>query len=224
MFNALFFGAMARANAGDLGGALTAAHRLAAEVERFGYDAYRSRAGNVTSWLWRELGEVERSVEAAQRALEATDLAGGHVEVEPAAHSHLQLAECALLRGDEAGAAARLEALAEGGFAGVAFGWRAELQRLELASRLEPGRAEELLAQATRYGSAKYRALALAHLGRIDEAVAAASGTGSDLLVARVGSEAGAADAAERIAAGLDPELRAGFLERGLWRYRPAPR
>ena len=225
MFNALFFGAMARANAGDLGGALTAAEHLTAEVDRFGYDAYRSRAGNVASWLWRELGEVERSVEAAQRALDATDLAGGHVEVEPAAHSRLQLAECALVRGDEAGAAAWLEELAEGGFAGVAFGWRAELQRLELAGRLEPGRAEELLAQATRYGSAKYRALALAQLGRLDEAVAvaASSSTGSDLLVARVGPEPVARAAAERIAAGLTPELRAGFLERGLWRYRRAP-
>lgn len=224
MFNARFFGAMARANAGDLGGALVEAERFAAEVERFGYDAYRSRAANVAAWLWRELGEPDRAVEAAQRALEAANLADGHVEAEPAAHARLQLAESALLAGDDAGALAWLEEVAERGFAGIAFGWRAELQRLELVSRLEAHRAEELLAQSTRYDSAKYRALALALLGRDEEALAVASGTGSDLLVARVGPEPIARAAAERIAAGLEPEHRAGFLERGAWRYRTTPR
>ena len=45
-----------------------------------------------------------------------------------------------------------------------------------------------------------------------------ASDTGSDLLVARVAAEPVASRAAERIAARLDPEHRAGFLERGEWR------
>jgi hypothetical protein len=69
-----------------------------------------------------------------------------------------------------------------------------------------------------RYDSAKYRALALAHLGRNGEAVAVASTTGSDLLVARVGPEPMAGQAAERIAGSLSADHRAGFLERGAWR------
>ena len=153
-----------------------------------------------------------------RRALEATHLSDGYVEVEPAAHARLQLAASALLLGDEAEAARRLDELTAGGLGGVAFGWRVELHRLELATQLGLAGADELLAQATRYGSAKYRALALAHLGRVEEAVAEASDTGSDLLVARVAGEPAASRAAERIAARLEPEHRAGFLERGEWR------
>ncbi|MGH9139226.1 MAG: ATP-binding protein, partial [Acidimicrobiales bacterium] len=218
MFNAIFFTAMTRANRGDLSGALDAATQLVAEVDRYGNDAYRSRAGNVLSWLWRELGDPARALDLASEALDATLLPDGHVEAEPAAHARLQLAESALLLGDDAEAARWLDELSASGLAGVAFGWRVELHRLELATRLDPAHADELLAQATKYGSAKYRVLALAHLGRNEDAAAAASATGSDLLLAQVGPEPVAAKAAERVAAGLTAEHRAGFLERGRWR------
>jgi tetratricopeptide (TPR) repeat protein len=224
MFNALFFRATARANLGDLSGALDAAQHLADEVERYGHDAYRPRAGNLLSWLWRELGEPKRSVDLALAALDDAHLADGYIEAEPAGHSRLQLAESALLLGDHAGAAAWLDELSISGPGGVGFGWRVELQRLEIRSGLDPSRGEELLAQATRYGSAKYRALGLAHLGRFDEALAVATSTGSDLLVARAGPEPAALAAAERIAARLRVEQRAGFLERGVWRRGVARR
>ena len=218
MFNAMFFAVMARANVGDLAGALAAATQMAVDVTRYDNDAYRSRAGNVLSWLWRELGEPARALDLAHEALEATCLPDGYVEVEPAAHARLQLAESALLLGDEAGAARWLQELSETVLSGVAFGWRVELHRLELHARLNGAHAGELLTQATKYGSPKYRALALTHLGRHDEASALASATKSDLLAAYVAGETVATKAAERIADGLAAELRPQFLERGSWR------
>jgi DNA-binding SARP family transcriptional activator/class 3 adenylate cyclase len=220
MFNAMFFATITRANVGDLGGAFAAATRTAADVERYGNDAYRPRVFNSLSWLWRELGDPARALDLAHAALESVRLPDGHVEAEPAAHARLQLAESALLLGDDGEAARWLGELSGTVLAGVAFGWRVELHRLELAARLDPGHGEELLALATKYASAKYRALALSYLGRDREAAAAASATGSDLLVARVCPEPVAAQAAERIAGGLNTDHRAGFLERGAWRRR----
>lgn len=217
LFNGVFFGALARSNLGDLTGALQAATQLADDVDRYGNAAYRSRACNLRSWLWRELGDPARALDLAHEALEATLLPDGYVEAEPAAHARLQLAESELLLGDEAEAARWLGELSETGLAGVAFGWRVDLRRVELGARLDRARGEELLAEATKYGSAKYRALALAHLGRADEAASVASTTGSDLLIAHVAPEPVATRAAERVAARLDPQHRARFLERGHW-------
>jgi DNA-binding SARP family transcriptional activator len=218
MFNAAFFNAVARANLGDLGRAFDAITQLADDVERYGNDAYRPRASNGLSWLWRELGDPAHALDLAHQALDTTQLPDGYIEVEPAAHARLQLAESALLLGDEAEAARWLEELDETVLASVAFGWRVELHRLELHAHLDPVRAEELLGQATKFGSAKYRALALAHLGRIDEAAAVAAATSSDLLLAHVAPEGDARRAAERIADRLDPEHRSRFLEHGAWR------
>ena len=220
MFNAVFFAAMARANLGDLAGAFDAASRFAAEVDRHDYGAYRPRARNVLSWVWRELGDPERALELAQEALDTSRLPDGYLEVEPAAHARLQLAESALQLGDETEAARWLDELAETVLSWVAFGWRVELHRLEVLSRLDPGHAEQLLGLATKFGSAKYRALALARLGRSDEAAAVASTTGSDLLVAHVAPAAMAKQAAERVAGRLSVQQRSRFLERGGWRRR----
>lgn len=217
MFNATHFTALTRANLGDLDGALDAATQMAADVDRYGNDAYRPRACNALSWLWRELGDPARALDLAREALDTSRLPDGFVEAEPAAHARLQLAESALVLGDEAEAARWLGELSETVLDGVAFGWRVELHRLELLARLDPVNGDELLAQATRFGSTKYRALGLAHLGRNDEAAAVASATGSDLLVAQVGPEPMAAQAAERVAGRLTPEHRARFLERGGW-------
>jgi tetratricopeptide (TPR) repeat protein len=218
MFNALFFTAMTRANLGDLAGALDAAIDLVAEVERYGSDAYRPRARNILSWVWRELGDPRRALELAGEALDTSRLPDGYLEIEPAAHARLQLAGAALRLGDEAAAARWLDELTAPEYTGVAFGWRVELRRLELESCLDPARAEQLLEQAMKFGSAKYRALALGHLGRREEAATVASTTGSALLLAHVAPESAATAAAERVAFGLHPEHRSLFLERGSWR------
>jgi hypothetical protein len=170
---------------------------------------------NVLSWLWRELGDPHRALEHAQRARDSTRLPDGHVETEPAAHARLQLAESALQLGDEAEAGRWLSELTESEMSSVAFGWRIRLRRLDVHTRLESSRAEELLDLAVDQESTKYQALALAHLGRREEAHTLARATGSDLLIAHVAPAGPAAAAVDRIAAHLPSELREGFLRRG---------
>ncbi len=81
--------------------------------------------------------------------------------------------------------------------------------------RLVPEEAELLLQLSRERRSSKYEALALAHLGRHDEAAAAAAATGSDLLLAEVAPAPAARAAFDRLAAALPSELREGFTTRG---------
>jgi hypothetical protein len=204
---------LACANLGDLGGALerlATLERLLADVEdRF----YHARAATTGSWLWRELGDLGRARELADRAV---DLLGpATTGTHPGLHAQLALAECALLAGDPVAATGLLERA--GGQLDHPFGyrWRVELRHAELTSRLDPPAAEALLELARTHGSAKYQALALARLGRRDEATRIAAPVGSDYLLARVAPPAQARAAVDRIAAALPPGLRPAFLERG---------
>ena len=124
MFNAAFFSAIVRTNRGDLSGGLEVASQLETDIARFESEAYRSRVHNLLSWVWRELGDAHRAFDHAQRAQESTRLPDGHIEAEPAAHARLQLAESALLLGDEAEAGRWLTELTESAIESVAFGWR----------------------------------------------------------------------------------------------------
>ena len=211
MLTATFTATLACANLGDLGGALdrlAMLERLLAEVEdRF----YHARAATTGSWLWRELGELGRSRELAGRALEL--LGPAATGTHPGLHAQLALAECALVAGDQGEAAGLLDGAAGQLDRPFGYRWRVELRHAELASRLDPPAAEALLQRARTYGSSKYQALALARLGRRDEAVALASG--SDYLLAQVAPPAQARAALDRIAAALPAELRRGFLDRG---------
>jgi hypothetical protein len=84
------------------------------------------------------------------------------------------------------------------------------------AARFSANRdAERLLDLAGAYGSAKYRALGLARLGRREEAARVADPVGSDYLLAQVAPAPAARAALDRMAATLPPDLRPGFLERG---------
>jgi hypothetical protein len=67
---------------------------------------YHARAATAGSWLWRELGEPGRSRDLAGRAMDllGPDATGTH----PGLHAQLALAECALVAGDQAEAAARV--------------------------------------------------------------------------------------------------------------------
>ena len=213
MLTSCFAATLACANLGDLRGALerlAVLERILADVEdRF----YHARAATAGSWLWRELGELGRARDLADRAAEL--LGPATIGTHPGLHAQLALAECALVAGDDAGAAGLLERA--GGQLDRPFGyrWRVELRHAELTSRLDPPAAEALLALARTYGSTKYQALALALLGRRPEAAGLVAATGSDYLLAQVAPPAQARAAVDRIAAGLPPELRPGFLERG---------
>jgi hypothetical protein len=218
MLTSCFAATLACANLGDLRGAadrLALLERLLAEVEdRF----YHARASTTGSWLWRELGDLGRARDLAERSV---DLLGpAATGTHPGLHAQLSLAETALVGGDHAGAAALLDRAGDQLDRPFGYRWRVELRHAELASRLDPPAAEALLELARRYGSTKYQALALGRLGRRAEAAGlAAAGGGSDYVLAQVAPPDQARAALDRIAAGLPGPLRSAFPERG-----PLPR
>jgi DNA-binding SARP family transcriptional activator len=216
MLNARMFAAMARANLGDFGAALALAKALRDDVERFDAPFYRPRALNVLAWIWRELGRQELAHDLAAEALDVCSGGEGRdAEREPAANALLALAESAVIAGDETEAAAFLDGIAPVVARGVAYRWRIELREIELRARLEPRRAEELRALARERGSAKYESLALAHLGRHEEAAIVAARTGSDWLLAAVAPPPDAARALDRLVTRLPDQFRERFMAGG---------
>ena len=137
------------------------------------------------------------------------------LELEQALHAQLAVADCCLLDGDQTQAAALAAAAAPLLDRRLPFHARAELRHAELRARLEPDRAELLLALARHRRSPKYQALALARLGRREEAVGVALPTGSNLLLAEVAPPEQARAALDRVTRALPAELRTGFAGRG---------
>ena len=216
LLRTLFFAGLARANLGDLVGALRVLERKRGLLERYDVHFYRARTSTTLSWVWRELGDQGRAEELAQVAIEQSrEVTAGQLQTEQELHALLALAECRLLA-DDPGAAADLVAEAEPLLRHwLPFRWRAELRLVEVASRLEPERAELLLDLSRQRGSAKYQALALGRLGHHEEAAKMAETTGSALLLAEVAPEAQARDAIQAIAAAVPRDLRARFIRQG---------
>ena len=216
LLRTLFFAGLARANLGDLVGALRVLERKRGLLNRYDVHYYRARTSTTLSWVWRELGDVGRAEDLAREAIEQSrEVAAGSLQTEQELHALLAAAECRLLDGDE-GAAGALVAEAEPLIrVWLPFRWRAELRLIEVASRLEPARAELLLDLARQRGSAKYQALALARLGHREEAAAVAASTGSSLLLAEVAPERQARDAVLSMAASLPRDLRSRFAAHG---------
>ena len=216
LLRTLFFAGLARANLGDLVGALRVLERKRGLLNRYDVQFYRARTSTTLSWVWRELGDVARAEDLAREAIEQSrEVAEGSLQTEQELHALLAAAECRLLVGDE-GAAGALVAEAEPLIrVWLPFRWRAELRLIEVASRLEPARAELLLDLARQRGSAKYQALALARLGHREEAAAVASPTGSALLLAEVAPDRQARDALQSMVASLPRDMRSRFATHG---------
>jgi len=217
LLRTLFFAGLARANLGDLVGALRVLERKRGLLNRYDVQFYRARTSTtLSSWVWRELGDVGRAEDLAREAIEQSrEVAAGSLQTEQELHALLAAAECRLLVGDEAGAGdlvAEAEPLIR---VWLPFRWRAELRLIEVASRLEPSRAELLLDLARQRGSAKYQALALARLGHREEAAAVAASTGSSLLLAEVAPDRQARDALQAMAASLPRDMRSRFATHG---------
>ncbi len=216
LLRTLFFAGLARANLGDLVGALRVLERKRGLLNRYDVHFYRARTSTTLSWVWRELGDVSRAEDLAREAIEQSrEVSAGSLQTEQELHALLAAAECRLLEGDE-GWAGALVAEAEPLIrVWLPFRWRAELRLIEVASRLEPARAELLLDLARQRGSAKYQALALARLGHREEAAAVAAPTGSALLLAEVAPERQARDAVVSMAAALPRDMRSRFATHG---------
>ena len=215
LLQSLFFCGLARGDAGDFAGALRALDRARRLIDDAGVGYYRAGIETTSSWLWQELGDLGRAREHAETAVDLARRGGGALELEQELHALLALADCELLSGRDDDAGAMVEAAAPLLGRSLPFRPRAAMRLLEMQARWDPPRAEELLGQARTYRSTKYEALALAHLGRPEEAAAAAIRTRSDLVVAQVGAPGARGPARDRIAAGLPPELRSGFAASG---------
>jgi DNA-binding SARP family transcriptional activator len=215
LLQSLFFCGLARGDAGDFAGALRALDRARRLIDDAGVGYYRAGIETTTSWLWQELGDLGRAHEHAETAVDLAHRGGGALELEQELHALLALADCQLLAGKDDDAGATVEAAAPLLERSLPFRPRAAMRLLEMQSRWEPERAEVLLADARTFRSAKYEALALTHLGRHEEAAAAAVRTRSDLVIAQVGAPSTRGPARDRIAAALPAELRARFVEQG---------
>ncbi|MDD7938276.1 AAA family ATPase [Actinomycetospora lutea] len=215
LLQSLFFCGLARGDAGDFAGALRALDRARRLIDDAGVGYYRAGIETTTSWLWQELGDLERAREHAETAVDLAHRGGGALELEQELHALLARADCLLLAGKDDDAGATVEEAAPLLRRSLPFRPRAAMRLLEMQARWEPERAEELLATARTYRSAKYEALALTHLGRPQEAASAALRTRSDLVVAQVGAPSARGPARDRIAAALPAELRPRFVEHG---------
>ncbi|WP_214370512.1 ATP-binding protein [Pseudonocardia sp. H11422] len=215
LLQTLFFTALARGDSGDFAGALRAldnARRLI-DADRVGF--YRAGIETTTSWIWQELGQVDRARDHAVQAVDLARRGGGALELEQELHAMLAVADCDLLLGRDDDAAAAVEAAAPMLDRSLPFRPRAAMRLLEMRSRWDPRQAEALLAEARCYSSSKYEALALARLGRAEEAAAVAGSTGSDLLIAQLGAPDAQRAAVGRIAESLPGELRESFVSAG---------
>ena len=216
LLRTLFFAGLARANLGDLIGALRVLERKRALLDRYEVRFYRARTATTLSWVWRELGDLGRAEELAATAIEQSrEVSAGSLQTEQELHALLAAAECRLID-DDPGAAAPY--IAEGEqllHTWMPFRWRAELRLEDVACRLEPARAERLLDLARQRGSLKYEALALGRLGSSVEAAAVAERTGSALLVAEVAPAPQARAALQQIGATLPREMRSRFVMHG---------
>jgi ATP/maltotriose-dependent transcriptional regulator MalT len=216
LLRTLFFAGLARGNLGDFGGALRALERKRRLLEEYDVHFYRARTDTLLSWVWREVGDLGRARDLAEQAVaEAREVKAGSLQVEQELHGLLGAAECALLGGDEDSAHALIEESQPLLNTWLPFKWRAELRYIDVRCRLVPEEAELLLQLSRERRSTKYEALALAHLGRPEEAAAAAATTGSDLILAEVAPAPAARAAFDRLAAALPSELREGFTARG---------
>jgi DNA-binding SARP family transcriptional activator/tetratricopeptide (TPR) repeat protein len=224
MLQTLFFTALARGDSGDFAGALRALDNARRLVDADRVAFYRAGIECTTSWIWQELGQVERAREHAEHAVELARRGGGSLELEQELHALLAVADCDLMLGRPDDAAAAVEAAAPMLARSLPFRPRAAMRLLEMRARWEPAQAEALLTEARTYSSPKYQALALRGLGRFEEAAAVAATTGSDLLLAQLGSPAQRSAALRRIADALPADLRSTFVSTGRLSVPPPTR
>jgi DNA-binding SARP family transcriptional activator/tetratricopeptide (TPR) repeat protein len=212
LLQALFFTALARGDAGDLGGAMRALDRARRMLDEYGISYYSAGVDTATSWMLRELGDVGRAREVAERALESARQGGGALEFEQGLHAVLALAECELVAGHVDTAGGLVDEAAGYLALPLPYRGRAQLRLLEMQTRFDRTRADELLHLARQNDSRKYQALAWWHLGDAERAAELAEGSGSDLLVAQVGSTDRAREALNRITAALPADRRQTFV------------
>lgn len=216
LLRGLFFAGMARANAGDLSGALTALQTKMSILERYDVSFYRARTNTTLAWVWRELGQPHRAHELSELALDQSrEVEAGSLQIEQELHALCALADSERLEGRLDEAAEYLSTASALTQHWLPFRWRADLRIREVGTRLGLEDPESLLEAARAAGSIKYESLAFHLLGRQEDAAVLARRTGSLLLLGEVGSPDEARDALRRLEATLPRQLRTSFTRAG---------
>jgi tetratricopeptide (TPR) repeat protein len=216
LLRGLFFAGLARANAGDLSGALTALQTKQAILERYDVSFYRARTNTTLAWVWRELGQPTRAHDLSELALsQSREVEAGSLQIEQELHALSSLADSERLDGRPDQAAEHLETASALIEHWLPFRWRADLRIREVGSRLGLHDPESLLEAARAAGSVKYQSLAFHLLGRGEEAVTLARQTGSLLLLGEVGAPDEAREALRRLEVTLPRQLRTNFTQAG---------
>lgn len=216
LLRALFFDGLARANQGDLAGALTTFETKGELLDRYGVPFYRARTNTCLAWIWREVGDLGRARALSEQAIEESrEVDEGELQVEQELHALCSLADCAIGEATLDSAAEHLAVARSLLGQWLPFRWRAELRVVELECRIGLADPELLLVAGRDRGSAKYEAIALHLLGMPDEALRVAAVTESQLLLAEVAPDAEARAATDRLATRLPRHLRESFGTRG---------
>jgi DNA-binding SARP family transcriptional activator/tetratricopeptide (TPR) repeat protein len=224
LLQSLFFTALAQGDMGDFSSALRSLKRARRLIDDNGVTYYSAGIDTTTSWLLREVGQLEAAREIAERAVESAQRGGGALEMEQGLHAVLAVAECSLVAGDIDAAGSLIAGATPYLGLSLPYHARAELRLLEMQSRFDPALAEQLLQAARTHSSIKYESLALWHLGQLEQAAELAKQTKSDLLIGQMGAPAEAWAAIDRLSTALSAEDRESFLTKGrlatLWRNR----
>ncbi len=216
LLRSLFFEGLARANHGDLSGALSTLETKKTLLDRYGVSYYRARTNTCLAWVWRELGQLDRARSLSEQALaESREVEEGELQVEQELHALCSLADCDFLQGRFDTAAASVETASRLLDGWLPFRWRAQLRVTEISVRLGMESAERLITDAQNGQSAKYEAIGLHLAGRPEAAAGCARVTGSSLLIAEVSPAAEAAEARQRLTARLPKQLREDFASAG---------
>ena len=200
---------------GDFDGALRALGRALRMIDEYGVHYYRAGIHTTMSWLWREIGDLARARDHAEQAVELAHRGGGALELEQELHALLALADCSLAVGAVDQAGTLVERAVPMLDRSLPFRPRARMRLLEMQARWDRSAAEALLQEARTHSSTKYEALAWSHLGRYEDAARVAGETGSDLVVATLGTPGDRAAAFDRLARALPADLRSTFVSRG---------
>ena len=224
LLQALFFTALSLGDTGDFSRALRHLQRARRLIDDNSITYYRAGIDTTTSWLLRETGHLAEARDVADRAVEEAERGGGALELEQGLHAVLAVAECELSGGHFDDAGARVESALPFLNQPLPYKARARMRLLEMQARFDPARAEDLLGLARRHSSPKYQALAMWHLGSLDEAARIAREVRSDQLLAQVGTPDEAWAAITRLAALLPREDQERFMTVGRlpeqWRER----
>ncbi|GAA1207772.1 ATP-binding protein [Pseudonocardia alaniniphila] len=223
LLQTLFFTALARGDSGEFAGALRALDSARRLIDAENLSFYRAGIETTSSWIWQELGEVDRAREHATLGVELAHRGGGALELEQELHALLAVADCDLLLGRPDDAAAAVETATPMLERSLPFRPRAAMRLVEMRARWDRTEAERLLVLARSSSSPKYEALALSHLDRPHEAAALAAGTRSDLLIAQLGHPEDRTRARDRIAGSLPTALRHSFVTSGRLVTPPRP-